>query len=185
MSGRATEPGALETFIFQIRGSRLMLDEHLATIYGVSTKQLNQQVKRNLARFPADFAFRLTEREYEVIRSQNVTTSKRAKSSLPWAFTEHGAIMLASVLNSSIAVEASVRVVRAFVRVRQLLSEKKEFAAHLKEIERRLGAHDAAIAQLFAALRELLDPGEDKPDREIGFHVKDSGQLDLSSARRR
>ena len=102
-----------------------MLDADLARIYGVTTKQLNQQLKRNTSRFPTDFAFQLTAEEYVAIRSQNVTTSRRPLSSVPWVFTEHGAIMLASVLSSPVAVEASIRVVRAFVHLRQALASAR------------------------------------------------------------
>jgi hypothetical protein len=164
----------LELLILHLRGMRVMVDSDLARIYGVSTKQLNQQVKRNRKRFPSDFAFQLTAQEFRSIRSQNVTASKRAKAALPWVFTEHGAIMLASVLNSELAMEASVRVTRAFVRLRQILAGNEELAGKLAQVERKLGGHDEAIEQLFSVLRKLLEePGlEDR--REIGFHVKDS-----------
>jgi hypothetical protein len=166
----------LESLIFPIRGQRVMLDADLARIYGVTTKQLNQQLKRNTSRFPTDFAFQLTAEEYVAIRSQNVTTSRRPLSSVPWVFTEHGAIMLASVLSSPVAVEASIRVVRAFVHLRQALASNSEFARKLKQIEKKLEGHDAAIIELFATLKQLFDgPDEaEGPKREIGFHVKNA-----------
>lgn len=153
-----------------------MLDADLARIYGVTTKQLNQQFKRNQVRFPDDFAFQLTQEEYVVIRSQNVTTSRRPLTSIPWVFTEHGALMLASVLSSPVAIEASVRVVRAFVHLRQVLASNSEFARKLKQIEKKLEGHDEAIIELFATLKQLIDgPDEaEGPKREIGFHVKDA-----------
>src|SRR5688572_26820745 len=153
-----------------------MLDADLARVYGVTTKQLNQQLKRNQSRFPEDFAFQLSKEEYLVIRSQNVTTSRRPITSVPWVFTEHGAIMLASVLNSPIAVEASVRVVRAFVRLRQVLASNSDLARKLKQIEKKLEGHDVAIIELFSTLRQLIDgPDEaEGPKRQIGFHVKDA-----------
>lgn len=153
-----------------------MLDADLARIYGVTTKQLNQQFKRNQVRFPDDFAFQLTQEEYVVIRSQNVTTSRRPLTSIPWVFTEHGAIMLASVLSSPVAIEASVRVVRAFIHLRQVLASNSEFARKLKQIEKKLEGHDEAIIELFATLKQLIDgPDEaEEPKREIGFHVKDA-----------
>jgi hypothetical protein len=162
----------VEGAIYLIRGQRVMLDSDLATIYGVSTKQLNQQLKRNCRRFPEDFAFRLTAEEHARLRSQFVT-SKRGRGGRrfrPWVFTEHGAIMLAAVLNSDIAAQASVRVVRAFVRLREMVAANVQLAAKLEELERRLDSHDESIVDLFAALRRLLEP-DAKPKREIGFHV--------------
>jgi hypothetical protein len=170
----ATE--GLEELIFQIRGQRVMLDADLARVYGVTTKQLNQQFKRNQARFPSDFAFQLSRDEYLAIRSQNVTTSRRPLTSVPWVFTEHGAIMLASVLSSPVAIEASVRVVRAFVHLRQVLASNSEFSRKLKQIEKTLGGHDAAIIELFATLKQLIEGPDEAEDskREIGFHVKNA-----------
>jgi hypothetical protein len=177
MAGKLRNSEGVENLILQIRGIRVILDEHIASLYGVSTKQLNQQVKRNLKRFPPDFAFRLTHAEYGLIRSQNVTTSRRPLGSLPWAFTEHGAIMLASVLNSPLAIDASVRVVRAFVRLRQILAANRELAQKLDEIEKKLEGHDGAILQLFSMLREMLDGNESEESRrQIGFHVKDGAK---------
>jgi hypothetical protein len=163
---------SVEDAIHLIRGQRVMLDSDLAQIYGVSTKQLNQQLKRNQKRFPADFAFQLTRQEFTNLRSQSVTSSYGGRRYMPWAFTEHGAIMLASVLNSEIAIEASVRVVRAFVRLRELVSANSVLAAKFAELEQRLDSHDVQIAQLFEAIRQLLTPATQKK-REIGFHVRE------------
>ena len=162
----------VENAIHLIRGQRVMLDSDLALIYGVSTKQLNQQLKRNANRFPADFAFLLTAEEFTNLRSQLVTSSYGGRRYRPWVFTEHGAIMLASVLNSDVAVEASVRVVRAFVRLRELISANAGLASKFADLERRLCSNDEAIAQLFAAIRQLLAPIPAKK-REIGFHVRE------------
>src|SRR2546421_5199332 len=172
----------LEGAIHLIRGQRVMLDSDLAMIYGVTTKRLNEQLKRNRPRFPADFAFQLTVQEFRNLKSQIATSSLRSqlvtssshggKRKLPWVFSEHGALMLASVLNSAIAVQASVRVVRAFVRLREMVAANAQLAAKLKELERRFDSHDEAIVDLFAALKRLLEP-ESKAKREIGFHVRE------------
>jgi hypothetical protein len=164
--------------IFLVRGKTVMLDRDLAKIYGVSTKQLNQQFKRNRSRFPQDFAFQITAKENSELRSQNVTTSSDhgGARKLPIVFTEHGAIMLASVLNSKTAVAASVNVVRAFVSMREAISRNKKLAEKFAEIESRLDGHDETLAELFSAIRQLIDgPDEaEGPKRQIGFHVKDA-----------
>ncbi len=163
----------VENAIYLIRGERVMLDSALADIYGVATKRLNEQLRRNAQRFPSDFAFQLTREELTNLRSQIATSSLHGgKRKLPWAFTEHGAIMLASVLNSETAIEASVRVVRAFVRLRELISANAALAAKFSQLERRLDTNDAQIAQLFAAIRQLLAPAPAKK-REIGFHARE------------
>jgi len=163
----------IEEMIFLIRGQRVMLDADLAKIYGVTTKQLNQQFKRNRERFPDDFAFLLTNQEVRQMRSQIVTASKRNIRHVPIAFTEHGALMLGNILNSKTAVEASIRVVRAFIWIREQLATNKELAQKLNELETRLGEHDGAISNLFEAIRQLLNPTE-KPQREIGFHIREN-----------
>jgi hypothetical protein len=160
--------------IFNIRGQHVMLDSDLAAIYEVTTKRLNEQLRRNRNRFPEDFAFRLTAQEFINLRSQIATSKGRGgRRYLPWVFTEHGALMLASVLNSEIAVQASVRVVRAFVRLRQMVAANAQLAGKLEEFERRLDLHDEAIVDLFAALKRLLEPIEPQKKREIGFHVRE------------
>jgi len=173
----------LESAIHLIRGHRVMLDSDLAMIYGVTAKRLNEQLKRNRPRFPDDFASQLTVQEFTNLKSQIATSSLRSqfgtssshggKRKLPWVFTEHGALMLASVLNSEIAVQASVRVLRAFVRLREMVAANAHLAAKLQEIERRLDSHDEGIANLFAALKQLLEPSEPTKRREIGFHVRE------------
>jgi hypothetical protein len=166
---RATEPA-----IHLIRGQRVMLDSDLAAIYQVTTKRLNEQLRRNRARFPSDFAFRLAPEELMSLRSQIATSKGRGgRRYLPWVFTEHGAIMLASALNSDVAIQASVRVVRAFVRLREMVAGSATLAAKLAELERRLDSHDESIANLFQVIRQLLERPE-KPKREIGFHVREN-----------
>jgi hypothetical protein len=170
---RKIDKYSVENAIYLIRGQRVMLDADLATIYGVTTKRLNEQLKRNQSRFPEDFAFQLTAEEVRTLRSQIATSKGRGgRRYRPWVFTEHGAIMLAAVLNSDIAVQASVRVVRAFVRLREMVAANAQLAVKLEELERRLDSHDEAIVDLFAALKRLLEP-ELKPRREIGFHVRE------------
>ncbi len=176
----ANEPSSapnksIESSIRLIRGQKVMLDSDLAKIYGVTTAQLNQQLKRNSARFPNDFVFQLTRQEFGHLMSQLVISKqgRGGRRKLPYAFTEHGAIMLASVLNSPTAIEASVRVVRAFVHLREMLGTNKELACKFAELERRLDGHDEAIKALFDAIRELLEPvAQPVQRRENGFHVK-------------
>jgi hypothetical protein len=158
-----------------IRGQRVMLDSELAAIYQVSTKRLNEQLRRNRSRFPQDFAFQLEREEFTNLKAQIATSSLHGgKRKLPWVFTEHGAIMLASVLNSDVAIQASLRVVRAFVRLREMVAGNATLAVKLAELERRLDSHDESIANLFQAIREVLTPPA-KPKREIGFHVRENG----------
>jgi hypothetical protein len=165
----------VEGAIHLVRGQRVMLDSDLAAIYGVTTKRLNEQLRRNRSRFPSDFAFQLTAEELTNLRSQIATSSFHGgRRYRPWVFSEHGALMLASVLNSEIAVQASVRVVRAFVRLREMVAANTQLAAKLEELDRRFDSHDQAIANLFAALKQLLEPSEPTKRREIGFHVRES-----------
>ena len=147
----------IERRILFIRGYKVMLDMDLAKLYGVSTKRLNEQVKRNRLRFPDDFIIQLTSSELDsLMRSHFATGSKRNIRYRPYAFTEHGAVMLASVLNSSIAVRASVYVVRAFVRMSHLLVSNKELAGRLEKIERKVDMHDTDIRLLVQDIRKLM-----------------------------
>jgi phage regulator Rha-like protein len=143
----------------------------------VTTKRLNQQFRRNRHRFPVDFAFQLSKGEFQNLRSQFATSSYGGRRYQPFVFTEHGAIMLASVLNSQRAVEMSVFVVRAFVQMREVLMSNRQLAVKLAELERKVGGHDQAIGQLVAAIRKLLEPpaeeAGEKPKREIGFHLRE------------
>src|ERR1041385_3952893 len=168
-----TIAGAIHFF----RGQKVLLDADLAAIYGVTTAQLNQALRRNRGRFPSDFAFKLTRTEFNSLRSQIVISNGRGgRRHLPWVFTEHGALMLASVLSSPVALEASVRVIRAFVHLREMLASNRELAVKFAELERRLNGQDHAIKQLFDAIRELLSPDlPEGPRREIGFHMREAG----------
>lgn len=172
------EIDGIENSIHYTRGLKVMLDSDLAAIYGVTTKRLVEQFERNRQRFPADFAFQLTPQELMCLRSQfAISKGRGGRRYLPWVFTEHGAIMLASVLNSPVAVEASVRVVRAFVHLREMLANNKQLAVKFAELERRLDGHDTAIKTLFDAIRELLKPElPDTPRREIGFHFREQAR---------
>ncbi len=165
----------IEEVIYLIRGQRVMLDFDLARIYGVTTKRLKEQFRRNVGRFPDDFAFQLANQELANLRSQIATSSLHGGHRyLPTAFTEHGALMLASILNSPVAIEASVRVVRAFVLMREQLAAHKELAGKLADLERRVGGHDAAIQDLFEAIRQLVEPPLPENRREIGFHIRET-----------
>ena len=156
--------------ILLIRGQRIMLDADLARLYGVSTKRLNEQVKRNRSRFPADFMFRLTLKEKaKVVATCDHLPRLKFSAALPYAFTEHGALMLASVLNTPRAVEVSLFVVRAFVKLREKLSAHRTLALKLMELERKIQSHDEQIRSLFDAIRGLMRPPE-PPRRRIGFH---------------
>lgn len=160
----------IEEMIFLIRGQRIMLDFDLAEIYGVKVKRLNEQVRRNISRFPLDFAFQLSKDEWENLRSQIATSSGHGgRRYNPWAFTEHGAIMLASILNSDRAVEMSISVVRAFVLMREQLAANKELAQKLAELEGRVSGHDEAITNLFEAIRQLVEPPLPEDRKQIGF----------------
>jgi|SRR2546422_2102466 len=163
---------SVDRVIVAVRGHRVILAADLARIYGVETRTLNQAVKRNAARFPPDFAFRLTRKDAIQIqrsRSQSVIL-KRGKNIkyAPLAFTEHGALMAASVLNSPRAVEMSVFVVRAFVRLRELARNHVELATKLDALERRVEGHDEDLEEMFEALRALIAPAG-RPPRQIGF----------------
>lgn len=162
-------PHAVVNRILFLRGQRVMLDADLAELYAVETKVLNQAVKRNAERFPMDFMFRLiaTEKD-DVVTNCDHLARLKFSASLPYAFTEHGALMLGNVLKSSRAVEVSLLVVRAFVQIRQMLSTHKDIAAKLDQMERKLSSHDQAIAGLIDAIRQLMNPPA-PARRGIGF----------------
>jgi len=179
----------LEPLIFRIRGHRVVLDADLARLYGVATGRFNQAFTRNRHRFPADFAFQLGAAEVETLRSQIVisnaqpsdslgsmwsqfvTTSRGGRRYLPWAFTEHGALMAANILRSARAVQMSVFVVRAFVRLREQVAANTAILKRLAEIDRTLLEHDSALRDLYHKLLPLLQPPADPPKRRIGFHT--------------
>jgi phage regulator Rha-like protein len=171
------DPASVADRILIVRRHKVLLDSDLAEIYGVETKVLNQAVKRNLARFPADFLFQLTiqeTREVEGLRSQNVTlkpgTSKRGhhRKYATYAFTEHGAVMLATILRSQTAIEASIQVVRAFVSLRSILSEQRELAKKIEKLEQK---YDERFKVVFSAIKQLMSPIVNQP-KKIGFIVK-------------
>jgi hypothetical protein len=175
----------IDNLIREIRGARIILDTDLARVYGVSTKAFNQAVKRNLTRFPSDFMFRLTGDEADQIsrsqivtgssaaarmRSQTVTASKRNVRYLPYAFTEHGALMAANVLKSSRAIKMSLYVIRAFVKSREELAANSAIVKRLAQIDNTLFLHDSALRDLYQKLRPLLMPPPDPPQKpRIGF----------------
>ena len=173
----------LNGMILTVRGTRVILDADLAALYGVPTKIFNQAVKRNLERFPESFMFQLQRQELTNLRSQSVTSKpiepmrsqfvtasqKRNLRFLPYAFTEHGALMAANVLNSPQAVKMSVALIEAFVRLRQELATTQTLARRLAEIERTVIHHDSALKELFQVIRPLLTPPPESPRKKIGF----------------
>jgi hypothetical protein len=167
----------IEPCILLLRGQRVLLDADLAELYGTTTKALNQAVKRNQERFPIDFRFELTAVEkQEVVTNCDHLANLRFSRTLPFAFTEHGAIMAASVLNTSRAIDVSVYVVRAFVKLREWLSTHKELAGKMAELEQKVAVHDSDIQTLVAAIRSLMEPPPARPRAKIGFHVKPEGR---------
>jgi len=163
----------VERRILTIRGQKVILDSDPAELYGVETRRLNEQVKRNSDRFPEDSVFQLTSEEHEHLRSQSAISSAEhgGRRTPPYAFTEHGAIMAANVLRSDRAIEMSVFVVRAFVGLRGALASQAEMLCKLEELEERVGAHDEAIQAIVAAMRQLMAPDSHTP--QIGFHAED------------
>jgi len=156
----------IENLIYSIKGRKIMLDSDLAKIYGVKTKRLNEQMKRNSKRFPADFCFQLNEKEWKDLRSQIATTNigSEKRRSLPYVFTEHGAVMLASVLDSPQAVVTSVSVVRAFVQLQSILSDNKHLELRLENLEKK---YDNKFQEVFIALRELMNIPLEKVEHVI------------------
>jgi phage regulator Rha-like protein len=186
------QTSVVEEMILTVRGQKVILDSTLAELYGVKTKRLNEQVRRNADRFPSDFMFRLTTQEVRSLRSQFATSNKGIENLLTWqagtskkrggprylpyAFTEHGAIMAANVLNSKQAVEMSVFVVRAFIKMREQLLNRAELEKKLVEIEKVLLSHDTALVDLYQKIRPLLLPPPDPPKKQIGFVVRKKGE---------
>lgn len=162
----------IEKSILKLRSKRIMLDTDLAALYGVTTKRLNEQVKRNIERFPEDFMFQLTNREKsEVVANCDHLIRLKFSKTMPYAFTEYGAIMAANVLKSERAVKVSIQVVRAFVKVREMLAGHKELAEKLSVLEKRLDAHDMDIRNLVVAIRQLMTPPS-KSKKQIGFKTE-------------
>lgn len=162
----------IEQMIFSIRGQRVMIDRDLARLYGVETKYLNRQVKRNYERFPAEFMFQLTLNErHELVTNWHRFSTLKHSSSLPFAFTENGVAMLASVLNSERAIKISIHIIKIFVKLRQWVSTHKELSRKLNQLEARVEQHDEEIRSIFQALHELIEPKNPlTPKRKIGFH---------------
>jgi hypothetical protein len=176
--------GHIESLIRTIRGRKVILDSDLARIFGVPTFRFNEAIKRNRQRFPADFMFQVTKDEAITLTSQNAMSkpTRGGRRTLPYAFTENGAVMSANILNTPRAVRMSVFVVRAFVKMRELLVANRELAGQLKELERkltsRLDIHEAAIVDVLQRIMRLLEPpsqpeAPDQPHKEIGFHIKE------------
>jgi hypothetical protein len=162
----------IENRVLLVRGHKVLLDADLASLYGVSTKRFNEQVRRNAPRFPADFMLQLTTEEWTSLRSHFATLESgrgRHRKYLPLAFTEHGAIMAATILNSPRATQVSVYVVRAFVRLREFVASHKELARRLEAHENKLATHDKAIAGLIDTIRQLMAAPEPASRRPIGF----------------
>ena len=183
----------VESLIRLIRGQRVILDADLARVYGVPTKRLNEAVKRTIERFPSDFAFLLKPQEVASLRSQIATSKGRGgRRYIPRAFTEYGAIMAANVLNSQRAVQMSVFVVRAFVKMREVLAQNRHLAEKLAELERRLtgrlDVHEQAIVHILDEIKKLMEPPPPQPEpkrREIGFHVRDEADAKLATKARK
>lgn len=163
----------IESVIRTVRGHKVLLDEDLALIYGIATKFLNRAVKRNAGRFPEDFVFQLAAEESIALRCQNGTSNhgRGGRRYLPYVFTEYGAIMAANVLNSRRAVQMSVFVVRAFIKMREQLLNRAEMEKRLTDIEKTLLSHDTTLRDLYQKIRPLLLPPPDPPRKRIGFQV--------------
>ena len=172
-------PTRIESAILLLRGQKVLLSQQLAELYGVETRVLNQAVARNRERFPDDFIFQLSQEELESLKSQFVTSSWGGIRTPPYAFTEQGVAMLSSVLHSRRAVTVNIEIMRAFVRLRQLLATNAELARKLEALEKK---YDAQFKVVFDAIRQLMSP-EIRPRRQIGFHVKNEN--DKPRARRR
>jgi hypothetical protein len=163
----------IESRITILGHQKVILDTALADIYGVPVKRLNQQVRRNARRFPVDFMFQVTPRQFAILKMQFATSRLRhgGRRSFPFAFTEHGAIMAATVLNSDQAVEMSVFVVRAFVRLRHMIADNKVLASKIAELEEQMSVHDGKIQDIFQAINQLMAPLA-KRRSKIGFQVQ-------------
>ncbi len=159
--------------MYLIRDEKVMLDSDLAELYQVETRRLNEQVKRNYERFPEDFMFQLTNEEWENLMSQNATSSWGGRRKLPYVFTEHGVLMLSSVLNSKRAIKVNVQIMRIYTKLRKMLSVNKDLLIRFNEMENRLNGHDVSIRQIFTCLQELTKE-KDQPITPIGFRTRSS-----------
>ena len=156
----------IESLILIIRGEKVILDSDLATLYEVETKVLTQTVRRNMSRFPADFMFQLTREEFGHLRSQSVSSRWGGRRYLPYAFTEHGVAMLSSVLRSEHAVKVNIEIIRAFVRLRQILASDKRLAQKIDKLEQK---YDDQFKKVFEAIKQLMAPSTNEKKRPIGF----------------
>jgi hypothetical protein len=156
-----------------IRGKKVMMDKDLAKLYNVDTRNLNKAVKRNSKRFPDDFMFQLTEEEIEILMFQNGTSSWGGTRKLPYVFTEQGVAMLSGILNSDIAIEVNIRIIRIFTKLREMLLTHKDILLKLEQLERQVVQNSDDIQRIFTALKELLIPPEQKERQRIGFRRKD------------
>lgn len=161
--------------IYLIRDKKVMLDEDLAEMYGVETRRLNEQVKRNIERFPDDFMFQLTEKEYENLKSQNATSSWGGRRKLPNAFTEHGVLMLSSVLNSSTAIQVNIKIMRVYTKLQEMLLTHKDILTKLEQLENKIlqqaertNKQEEEIQVVFEVLKKLLDPPKE-PRKPVGY----------------
>jgi hypothetical protein len=154
--------------IYLIRGHKVMLDSDLAELYGTETKRLNEQVNRNAERFPKDFMFRLTKEELENLKSQFATSSWGGRRVLPNVFTEHGVLMLSSVLNSTRAIQVNIHIMRIYSKLREMLLTHKDILLKLEQIEKKITGHDEEIQMIFSALKELIEPPQEAR-KPIGF----------------
>jgi hypothetical protein len=163
----------VERKISFIRGHKVMLSMHLAELYKIEPRALVQAVKRNLARFPKDFMFQLTRKEFDTLKSQIVISSRGGvRRANPYAFTEQGVAMLSSVLKSDRAVQVNIAIMRAFVKLRQVMASHKDLANRISALERKYGSHDEEIQVIFSAIKQLLEPPV-SPKRRIGFAAQD------------
>jgi hypothetical protein len=168
---------ALVNKIYQIRNHKVMLDIDLAELYQVETGRLNEQVKRNVARFPPDFMFRLTNQEWQSLRSQFAISSngRGGRRYTPFAFTEHGVLMLSSVLNSERAIQVNIQIMRIYSKLKLIIMDHKDMMLKLEKLERKVSKHDKKFTVVFDHLRELLNP-KTEPMRRIGFkHKRENG----------
>ena len=160
--------GEISTKIFRIREQNVMLDSDLATLYDVETKRINEQVKRNTSRFPSDFMFQLTENEFEILKSQNATSSWGGRRKLPFAFTEHGVLMLSSVLTSERAVAVNIQIMRVYIELREIMRNDLDLRVRVKEIEHSLQHQNERIMSIFDYLQQMVEQ-ETKPRPKLGY----------------
>lgn len=161
----------IESKIYLIRSQKVMIDSDLAQLYGIRTKNLNKAISRNPGRFPEDFMFQLSVQEHENLRFQIGTSKRGGRRYLPYAFTEQGVAMLSSVLNSERAILVNIAIMRAFVKLKQVLATHKEVSRKLKKLEDRVDQHDSEIRAIFEAIRKMVEP-EEKPTKHIGFMME-------------